>query len=130
MIMEQTIIITQKRVNVTSLKLDKSSAIWTRMWKTKFKTNFRWINDGNKGLDTREHMVYLQTSVWCDEIGNRGRWRLSWQKGGLKMQVGAKLHGTLNFRLRIYVVPSEYFSYFTSGIKSILPINKSKVYKS
>ena len=40
------------------------------------------------------------------------------------------LYGTLNYRLKIYVVPLEYFKLFYLQNKTIYIITKSKVYKS
>lgn len=46
------------------------------------------------------------------------------------MQVGAKLHVTLNIRYRMYAVSSEYFKLFYKRNNTIHSITKGKGYKS
>lgn len=85
------------------------------------------VNNRHKGLETGEHRMCLQTSLWSTQLEMSGSWGLSWQKGKLgaelaegaeeETQVGTTSYGTLNTRLKAYVVPSNISNYFTKGTK-------------
>lgn len=75
------------------------------------------VNNRHKGLETGTQDVFTDQSV-VDAVRNEGKLGTELAEGAEEeMQVGTTSYGTLNTRLKAYVVPSNISNYFTKGTK-------------